>query len=522
VNPAEVQSTREPYTSPARQAKDGDAKPQPHKAPFMCTDLGNGERLVAAHGDRIRYCAAWKKWLCWDGKRWKRDERERVYHLAKLTVRAIYGEAERCADKKERVALAKWAQKSEARERVAAMVACAQSEPAITIHPDDLDADPWLLNVANGTIDLRTGMLRPHRREDKLTKLAPVVFDLSAKAPTWENFLAEVLPDAEVRTFVQRFAGYCLTGDVSERIFVFAHGTGKNGKSVALRVLRSVLGEYATVAAPDLLIAKRWDKHPTEIADLFGMRLVVCSEVKIGSAFDEQRIKEFTGNDGAIKARYMGKDFWAFAPTFKLAVAANHEPRVLDETDSIWDRLRKIPFTVRIADDKIDKHLFEKRLRAELPGVLAWCVQGCLDWKQHGLGAPAAVCAATTAYREGEDVVGRFLSDCCVFEAEGRATTKALTDAAKQWAEANSEREIPRKAITDRLKASGCTEKRTNRARGWKGVRQLRLDEAKARDGDGVTDGDTENYPPGPFAPRDRPYEETASPAVTRHLPGLS
>jgi putative DNA primase/helicase len=452
INPIDFASAQ-----PKREA--GELEPTiyaPGKARpfFKCTDTGNAERLVAKFGDSFRFIVEWAKWAVWDGRRWKVETSVAMQNFAKLTARGIYREAEKAIDPGTSKALADWAKRSEARDRRAAMIACAQSEPGVALHFADFDKDPFLLNVKNGTIDLRTGERRDHRREDLITRLVPIDYDATATAPLWETFLAEVLPDAEVRTFVQRFVGYCLTGDVSERILVLLKGSGKNGKSVFLRVCRTVLGEYATVAAPELLMVKRNDTHPTEIADLYGMRFVVCSEVKAGRAFDEQRIKELTGNEGAIKARRMSEDFWSFVPMFKLAIAANHEPRVHDETDSIWDRVREVPFTVRIPDEKVDKHLFEK-LSPELPGILAWAVRGCLEWRKNGLASPAAVKRATEAYRESEDVVGRFIADRCAFDPAFFATTKALTDAAREWCESNAEREIGRKVLVERLKSQG-------------------------------------------------------------------
>lgn len=495
--------------------------------PFECTDTGNAERLIARHGREIRYCAAWKCWLVWDGKRWERDVRGRVHHFAKLTARSIYGEAERATDDRVSAALAKWAHTSESRERRAAMVVCAQSEPTIAVHHADFDRDAMLLNVANGTLDLRTAELRRHDPKDMLTKLAPVKYARDATAPLFEAFLARVLPDAEVRTFLQRFAGCCLSGDVNDRVFVFLSGTGRNGKSVLLRVLRTILGDYAIVAAPDLLMVKKESAHPTELADLFGARLVVCQEVAKGRTFNEQRVKELTGNEGALRVRRMNEDFWEFAPTFKIAIAGNHQPRVVDETDSIWDRMRKVPFRVRIPDADVDKQLSDK-LRGEFPGILRWAFTGCLDWQKNGLPAPKAVAAATDSYRTDEDTLGRFLADCCVLHPDARATTKQIVDTASEWCTANGEREIGSKAITNRLKDTpGCGGKRTNRARGWTGIRLLTREEIQARETEdgGASDAVTESDAPSGVSSRE-PGESpsmprSTSPNVTPSLPGV-
>ncbi len=488
---------------------------------FKCTDTGNAERLVDAHGKNIRYCGEWEEWLDFDSARWALDLRGRVQHRAKLTVRAIYAEAARCKNEGARKALAGWAHTSESRKARSAMVACAQSEPAIAIHHKDLDRHPWLFNVLNGTIDLRTGKIRAHRREDLLTKLSPLTYDPDAKAERWERFLAEVLPDPEVRLFVQRFAGCCLSGDVSDRKFVFLSGTGRNGKSVFVKTLRAVLGEYGIIGAPDLLMAKKEQTHPAELADLFGARLVSCQEVPKGRTLNEQRVKELTGDEGAIKARRMNENWWEIAPECKFIIVGNHPPRVTDDTDSIWDRMCKVDFGVRIAEDAVDKSLFTK-LSTELAGILAWAVRGCLDWQRHGLPAPKAVAAATSRYRGEEDIAGRFLADCCSFHPDARATVKQIVDAAAEWCKANGERDMARKALAERLSREGCFEARTNKARGWRGVRLLEPHEIKARDeaGDEVTRGDADSGVLLTRAGNMAPIPLVTSPPVTLSLLG--
>lgn len=370
------------------------------------------------------------------------------------------------------------------------MIALAASADEIAISHDDLDAHPHLFNVANGTLDTRTGELQPHRRDDLITKIALVVYDPSAEAPVWAAFLLVVVPDAEVRTLLQRFAGCCLTGDTSDRVFLFLFGSGRNGKSVFLRVLRTLLGEYGIVAAPDLLLKKKGEAHPTELADMFGARLTVCQEVPKNRTFDEQRIKEITGNEGQLKARRMHEDFWHFRPETKLAIAGNAQPRVNDDTDAIWDRMRLAPFTTRITDEQLDKHLFEK-LEKELPGILAWAVRGCADWRKHGLPAPKAVADATQAYRAAEDTIGRFLSDCCVIHASRKATTKSLTDAARAWSTGNGERDVSQKDLVDRLRREGCSPGSVNRARGWFGIGLLTPEEERSREAEkeGTSEG---------------------------------
>ena len=234
------------------------------------TDLGNAERLVALHGQDLRYCHPWGKWLVWDGKLWQEDNSAEVMRRAKETVRLMYAEAANIEDKADREALINFAMRSEQSGRLAAMISLAASEEGIPILPKDLDRDPWLLNAANGTIDLRTGELRPHSRDDLITKLIPIEYDPMAKCPRWEQFLDEImLGNKSLIYFLQRAAGMSLAGDTSEHVLFTLYGTGRNGKSTLLNTLLALMGDYGMQAAPDILMARRGDRHPTELADLF-------------------------------------------------------------------------------------------------------------------------------------------------------------------------------------------------------------------------------------------------------------
>jgi putative DNA primase/helicase len=403
------------------------------------TDLGNAERLVARYGANIRYCRG-LDWLVWDGKRWAPDLTGAVERCAKKTARGILDEAKQARTEEQRDELLSFARRSESASRLQAMVSLARSEEGVAIATDHLDSDPWLFNVQNGTIDLRTGELSPHRREALITKIAGATYDPNAEAPLWHAFLGRVLGgNAELISFVQRFAGYSLTGDVREQVLVFAHGPGANGKSTMIGVLLAVLKDYGRTAAPDLLLAKSLPSHPTEQADLLGLRLVVCSEVEDGRRWSEVTVKQLTGGD-RITARKMREDFFTFPPTHKLIVAANHKPTVKGTDHAIWRRMRLIPFDVVIPESEKDPQLLEK-LRAELPGILRWAVDGCLAWQRDGLGCPPAVANATQRYRDEQDVIGRFLEDCCVIAPHATVRSSGLYAAFSRWAHQNGERD---------------------------------------------------------------------------------
>lgn len=438
---------------------------------FPLTDLGNAERLCAYHGKDLRH-ASGLGWLVYDGARWVRDERGERMQRAKATVRSMYEQACSIGEDNARQAVIKWALKSESRDKLAAMVSLAETEPAIAVCADDLDRDPWLLNVTNGTIDLRTGELRPHDRADLITKIAGTHYSSDATAPTFEAFLDQVFAgNAELISFLQRWIGYCLTGSVTEQKLLFCYGSGANGKSTFIELVIDLLGSfggYARPAAPGLLVAKKQEPHPTELADLRGARLVTCVEIGDGKRFDEERVKALTGGD-TIKARLMREDFFSFKPTHKLLLAANHKPEVRGTDHAIWRRILLVPFEVTFTDEQKDPALPGK-LRRELPGILRWAVEGCLAWQRDGLREPRAVTDATAAYRDEQDVLGRFLADCCAVVPAASAGATKLYQSYLEWCRAVGEHAVSQTRFGRSLGERGFQSDRTKTGVIWRGI----------------------------------------------------
>jgi putative DNA primase/helicase len=367
-----------------------------------------------------------------------------------------------------------WALKSESAPRINAMLDLARSEPGVPILPHQFDRDPWLFNCRNGTLDLRAGELREHRREDYITALCPTDYCPDAPCREWERFLGAVFPDAEdepdhgLILFVQRLLGRCLSGDTSEQVLPIFWGGGANGKSTLVNaVLDTIGGDYAMKANTDLLMASRGERHPTELAQLFGKRLVVASETQEGRRLNESLVKELTGGE-PIRARRMREDFWQFSPTHKVLLLTNHKPRVVGDDEAIWRRLRLVPFSATFwdADDpgkdpsllpenrRQDKRLGEK-LAAEREGILAWLVRGCLDWRRDGLTLPEQVKVATREYRQDEDVIKLWLAENCLTgRSDYRCRASALYTNYRAWCERAGEHPLKQKSfgavMTDR------------------------------------------------------------------------
>ncbi|MDP9472822.1 MAG: phage/plasmid primase, P4 family, partial [Chloroflexota bacterium] len=490
VGRTEFYQPRQPRLRVVTGGKSGDtastAATDDPEAPHL-TDLGNAQRLVTRHGRDLRYCHLWNKWLAWDGMRWQVDDSGEIVRRAKATVRGIYAEAKETSDPEERKSIARHALRSEADARIKAMISLAQSEPGIPIDPALLDTDPWLLTCLNGTINLRSGELLPHERVHYITKCAPVTHNPEATCPTWLAFLERIMAgDADLIGFLQRAIGYSLTGNTSERVFLILHGAGRNGKSTLLEVFRTLLGpDYAVRTPTDTLLAKREGGIPNDVARLRGARFVSASEADEGRRLAESTIKDLTGGD-TISARFMRGEFFDFLPVFKLWLATNHRPVIRGTDLGIWDRIRLVPFSVRIPDDEQDRDLRQK-LIAEAPGILAWAVRGCLDWQRHGLGTPSAVRQATAGYRADMDVLGAFLVDRCTIAPQARVAAKTLYADYQRWCEETGEKPLSQIAVGKQLAERGFTPARSGkgRGRGWIGLGLL-----SETDEEGLSTGD--------------------------------
>jgi putative DNA primase/helicase len=432
-----VSHNGQPEASHDEEANDGQevAGDEP-SAVGLRNDTDNAERFAHRYRDRLRHCWAWKKWLLWDGKRWREDDTGRAERAGRVAIKRDYAEvareiaalkddAVRADDQqaKEKLrALLKRAEfllKSMDKRRVDAMLSFARSELPVPL--EALNTYPDLLNCNNGTLDLRTGELRPHRREDYLTTLCRRNYRPGAPRPVFNAFLDSVLPGEELQRFVQQLFGLGLIGTVHEHILPIFYGAGRNGKTTLVEAVLGTLGkDYADAIAPELLLARNNEAHPTEVADLFGRRIVVGAETKAGKWLNTAAVKRLTGAE-TLKGRRMREDFWSFLPSHTIFLLTNNKPKVDEQNIATWSRLKLVPFTATFykpnelppgADPRfLADTTMPGKLLAEAEGILAWMVEGCLDWQRNGLIVPDEVEQATEGYRADCDLVARFLAE---------------------------------------------------------------------------------------------------------------
>ncbi|MGB8294732.1 MAG: phage/plasmid primase, P4 family [Polyangia bacterium] len=467
---------------------------------FALTETGGAELLADRLAGEIAFVPEWGKWLTWEGAHWKADAAEVVMmERTKLVAHEFLAEAQWALknDDARAKAFAQFAASAQRRQFRRAVLDLAKSEPGIALPFSQFDCDHYLLNCSNGTVNLHSGELRPHSQKDRITCVLPLAYDPAAKCPRWERFLVEVLPDPETVAFVQRAIGYTLTGDVSEHCLFFLYGNGANGKTVFLNSLLALLAEYATQAPTSMLLAKQGEAHPTELTTVYKRRAVCCQETPAGRGWAEEILKHVTGGD-RISARRMREDFWEFSPTHKLWVSGNHKPIVRGLDEGIWRRLRLIPFERVIPEAQRDPKLGEK-LCAEMPGVLAWAVRGCLAWQRDRLGQSAKVQTATSDYRRESDRLAPFVVECCTTDPAAVVPRAALYRAYASWSETQGERRpMSDREFAEALRGRGVEEcyPRVNgkQQRGWRGI--------------GLADNTDYTCPP------EFPYERLVNPPV--------
>ena len=444
-------------------------------------DSERAERFVELFADELRYVHAWDKWLLWNGFRWVADVDGAIFRKAQELPPLLIEEASLLEDVDERKRA--WGQAIRAgdKAKIEAMVGLARHHMAAT--PTLFDSDPTLLGVANGVVDLHTGRFRNARREDYIIKQAGTAYDESAKCPLWETFLLRIFDgDTELVSFIQRAIGYSLTGCISEQCLFFLFGTGSNGKSTLAECLQDLFGDYALKTASSLYTLDKHGREPADaIARLVGKRFVTGSETEEGDDLAESRVKDITGGD-TLTGRELYHSAFNFKPSHKLWIYGNHRPNVRGNDHGVWRRLKLVPFRVQISESEKDPDL-GKKLREELPGILNWAINGCLEWRQVGLRGARAVVEATADYREDEDELGEFITRMCWNEGEVERGT--LYRAYIIWADARGNRYLPKQTTFSKRigERPGITSRKSGAERYWTGISLRTREEQESRPG---------------------------------------
>lgn len=423
--------------------------------------LRMAERLAIQYGDDLRY-AHGLGWLVWDGTRWAKDRDGAPMRAAVEVVKAAVREVEEQLDGE----LEKDVRRVETASALGGILQIARCLHPLAIPADLLDTDPYLVNVQNGTLDLRDGRLRPHDPADLITKLAGCGYDPDAAGPTFDKFITEVLPDPDVRDFVQRVFGYALKGKVTEHVLPILTGVGCNGKTTLVELMLRVFGDYGISADPELLVEHTYAQHPTGQSDLLGVRLAVTQETDEGRRLAAATVKRLTGGD-KIRARRMRQDFFEFDPSHTAMMVTNHKPRVSGDDPALWRRIRIVPFDVVIAEPDAD---LPDRLSVELPGVLAWAVEGYRAYEDRGLDAPEVVTIRTTEYRASSDAVGRFLDDCTINSPAAYARARELFGEWSAWCHRNGETPGSEVSFAEAMSRRGITQVRRSVGKVYVGI----------------------------------------------------
>lgn len=415
------------------------------------SDLGNAKRFIKNHQGNLKYCYPWKKWVSWDGKRWSVDQKGSVFRNAKQISEQMWADIKQFGrDVSEEVLgqILVFAKASSSDRLICNMIHLAESEDGHQFMPSELDANPWLFNCPNGTIDLRNGEVKPHDKIDLITQMSPVEFNPDATCPVWEGFLGKVFDSQEMVDYVQRLCGCWLTGIVKDESLPILWGVGSNGKTTFVNAVMGILGpDYSMKAATDFLMIKKFQGHPTEKADLFRKRFVICSETDESGRLDEAMVKDLTGRE-KIRARRMREDNWEFEPTHKIALMTNHLPQIRGTDHGIWRRIRKIEFGKQFWNPDIGEtgpqelmrdNTLADRIQAEYSGILTWMVKGAIAWHQDGELAPKSVSNWTNEYRASQDVLKTFIEECCVEGINESVTPGDLYTRFAKWAKESNE-----------------------------------------------------------------------------------
>ena len=455
------------------------------------TEIGIAEKVIEKHGDKIKWCETWKKWLCFNGKYWDKDnEEKRARNAIENTLKTLIAETAKKLkdipeeeDGEEGSKESSEGKENKLKEKIKTYVSylsntkfnsvCNLMKTKCSVAPDVFDTNKYLFNLKNGTMNLKTGKLKKHDKEDYITKISDISYKPKAKTKEWENFLKQVIRDQQTINYLQKAVGYTLTGSTKEECLHFLYGSGRNGKTTFTQVIEKLLGDYAKKSQVSILMKK--DKGmgqgaSNDIARLKGARFVSTTELSQWDRLDEGLVKDLTSTD-TISGRFLYSEFFDYEPTHKLWLYGNHKPSITGQDEGIWRRIRVVDFPVQIAEKDKDTNL-EEKLEAELEGILSWAIKGCLNWQQEGLYPVAEIKKATEEYREEmRDSVSLFVEDICVKEKGDGITTSDLNEAYLSYCEKENHKPMTQKAVGIRLKEMGLTNGKEKGVRVWFGIR---------------------------------------------------
>lgn len=446
-------------------------QPEDDAAAYKLTDVGNAERFVAMFKDYVKYCSVYKKWFIWNGKCWEQDDTGKIITYAIECVRNIIHDADLLPEGDKRKAMVQHSLKSESSGRLRALLEIASGMPEITIRSEELDRNPWLLNCQNGTVNLKTGKLQPFNPKDRITKICRAPYDTTCAIPLWSQLIEKVTNvDQNMRRYLQKALGYALSGDVSEQAIFILYGTGSNGKSTLLNVFSELMAGYAQSTPADTFMQRKNEAINNDVARLKGARFVSAIEMEEGKRIAESLIKSMTGGDKLV-TRFLYGEFFEYVPQFKVFLAVNHKPIIRDTTNSIWRRINLIPFTNTFTEQERDKNFPTRIMATELPGILAWAVQGCLMWQQEGLVMPDSASDATREYRVEMDSFETFFQECCLENEKGRVSNKLLRARYDEWCKDNGEYALSQRPLSQKLLEKGFAKRNssTNGTLEWYG-----------------------------------------------------
>lgn len=465
-----------------KNIKDAKKKPVVRQMNDEFGDVYNAKRFANKFAGNLAFSPQRGIWYEYMNHAWHADELHYVtQHAIAVTKDIMLDAAKKMIDAaqsggrgalEDAEDLIRHAKQSQSKSRLDAMVSLAQTDPRIAVNQALMDNADMLFGVKNGVLELDNAIFRDGNPEDHISKQAGCEFDAEAECPNWLKFLEEVQPDPDVRAWLQRLAGYCLTGKIDQQIFVVNFGMGNNGKSVFWNILRQLCGSYAVTAQFDTFVEKdRNDSIRNDIARLDKVRLVVANEGQNGARLDEGMVKQITGGD-EVTARFLQREFFSFKPKFKVILISNHKPVISGNDNGIWRRVMLVPWNVKIPAERVDISL-EGKLLKELPGILNWAIEGLQKYTEVGLAVlPAALVIANADYRKDSDIIGLWMNDLATFDKYAKTPLRDVYESYKNWAHDNGHKPMSSKSLGDRLKERGITDTRLGKegTRAWAGI----------------------------------------------------